>query len=239
MAFIREYALASQMAGDPFSFRRPKWMRKMQPGKMLGKAFKALAPIASFALPALKLPSLFSKVVGILQSRGIPAETAVSAARAYGLLPEADEMEDTYGEGDPGVPKHKQAAMGTKHKAKVKRQKRQAKGKGFGSKLGKAAGGATDIAQAILEGLPVAGPGFKKGLAMIPGGKGLHGHRRVNPTNVKALRRSIRRIEGFEKLVAKIEKHYPRLRHHTRGGRTYSRGGHRAGCRCAICKRAA
>lgn len=34
----------------------------------------------------------------------------------------------------------------------------------------------------------------------------------MNPANVKALRRSLRRVEGFEKLVKRIEKQYPRLK---------------------------
>lgn len=65
------------------------------------------------------------------------------------------------------------------------------------------------------------------------------GHRRINPANVKALRRSIRRMEGFEKLVKSVRKSAAGLRgivapqHHAR---TSSRG-HRPGCRCVVCKR--
>jgi hypothetical protein len=62
--------------------------------------------------------------------------------------------------------------------------------------------------------------------------------RRVNPANVHALRRGIRRIGAFQNLVATVERAYPRMRassHHARAGR--SARGHKPGCGCFACKR--
>ncbi len=58
--------------------------------------------------------------------------------------------------------------------------------------------------------------------------------RKRNFANVRALRRAIGRLEGFERIVKSVEKAYPRIR---RATHHYSAGGHRAGCRCAVCKR--
>jgi hypothetical protein len=69
------------------------------------------------------------------------------------------------------------------------------------------------------------------------GGGGGGGHRRVNPGNVKALRRSLRRVEGFAKLATKVQKDAAKiLRHVHREPGSSRRGGHRAGCRCVACK---
>lgn len=75
--------------------------------------------------------------------------------------------------------------------------------------------------------------------------RGLHGfqmggHRRhINPANVKALRRGIRRLEGFEKLVKSVRKAAGGLRGvvmQPHGVRHYKKPGHRAGCRCVACR---
>lgn len=68
-----------------------------------------------------------------------------------------------------------------------------------------------------------------------------HSRRRINPANVKALRRGIRRLEGFEKLVKSVRKAAGGLRGvvmaPAHGARSYSRArGHKAGCRCVACK---
>lgn len=273
MAFIREYALASQFEGDPFSFKRPKWMRRLKPGKMLGRLARGalrfapllggpiagVAGLAGRALAGGVRGGLFRAVIGKLQEAGVPTQIATQAARAYGLEPEAPELaeemvgdpfEDEYWMGDPGArprtPKRKTAGAGGKVKAARKRAARAApkrklrgssargRGGGVGGAIAGAAGGATDIAQAILEGLPIAGPGIKKGLSLVPGGKAVFGggRRHVNPANVKALRRSIRRIGSFQRLVKSVEKHYPRLRAGRVGGRA-----HGAGCKCVVCRR--
>lgn len=65
-------------------------------------------------------------------------------------------------------------------------------------------------------------------------GLGGRRHRKVNPANVKALRRGIRRLEGFQKLVKSVEKAYPRLRSsHASHGHAK---GHKAGCKCVACR---
>lgn len=51
-------------------------------------------------------------------------------------------------------------------------------------------------------------------------------HRRMNPTNVKALRRSLRRLDGFARLSARVMSHRSAFK---RGGRSRSR--------CVTCKK--
>lgn len=64
--------------------------------------------------------------------------------------------------------------------------------------------------------------------------------RTMNPANVKALRRGIRRVEGFQKLVKRVNKMFPALRGPTTMRSSPRRArGHRAGCGCVVCKRAA
>lgn len=229
MAFIREYA----DAGDPFSLRRPKRWRKWKPGKSLQR-------LGGSILRALPVVS-----------------QATEFARGYG-----------FDLGDPGKPpkaqkRRKSAGAGPKHKAEKKAQRRHEKAashaagaaprrkgkKGGGvdwASVARAAGGFIEAAPPIVgqfvptgiaEELQQTGmpPGIAGKFGRMPG----MGHRRaMNPSNVKALRRSLRRLEGFEKLVKRIEKAYPRMRHHGGGGVRATRG-HRAGCRCAVCKRAA
>jgi len=54
-------------------------------------------------------------------------------------------------------------------------------------------------------GPPIAAPDFGGGGGFGGGGK----RRSINPTNVKALRRSIRRFEGFKNLVKRVDKMLP------------------------------
>lgn len=117
--------------------------------------------------------------------------------------------------GDPGrlSPRRKSAAAGPRIKAGRKRQVRakraaRAGGKGFDfgslgmAALGSLPGGA--IAQNI------AGQVFHKGTGKgSADGEGKQ-RRRTNPTNVKALRRSLRRVEGFGHLVARVNRMLPK-----------------------------
>jgi hypothetical protein len=57
--------------------------------------------------------------------------------------------------------------------------------------------------------------GTGKKLAGLGGGKR---RRSMNFTNVRALKRGLRRVEGFEKLVHRVQKAYPRLKHATHAG---------------------
>ena len=115
--------------------------------------------------------------------------------------------------GDPAgrlIPKRKQAGAGPKVKAGRKRAvrgKRAARGGGFDfGSLGMAALGALPgggIAQNI------AGQLIGKKGAAAEGGEGKR-HRRINPANTKALHRSLRRVERFGHLVARVNRLLPR-----------------------------
>lgn len=67
--------------------------------------------------------------------------------------------------------------------------------------------------------------------ARIGGGFG-GGHRKMNPANVKAIRRATRRLDGFEKLVKRV---MPHLLTKHRTGASHPRA-HKRGCRCVVCK---
>lgn len=56
-------------------------------------------------------------------------------------------------------------------------------------------------------------------------------NRHLNPLNPKALRHSLRREKRARKLIGKLHVYAP-VRHSVS-----TRGGHRAGCGCAVCKR--
>lgn len=233
MAFIREY---SSVAGDPFSLRVPKRFRKMKIGRALGKVARSVLPVAAgfipgvggFARGALEkvLNRIPRPVIQSLEMAGYePQEIATSFARSYGL-----EM------GDPAprpAQKRKRAGSGPKAKAAKKAEKRSeragrpAKAKKSGAHGPKGAGGKEPIdwgsilgdtagaMRGAIDKLPGRGGGALGGI--IPGdlfgagGRG-RGRRTMNPANVKALRRSLRRVEGFHKLVKRVEKQYPRMR---------------------------
>jgi len=117
--------------------------------------------------------------------------------------------------GDPGrlTPRRKSAAAGPRVKAGRKRQVRakraaRAGGKGFDfGSLGMAALGALPgggIAQNI------AGQVFHKGGGKAAAGEEGGRRRRKNPLNIKALRRSLSRVEGFGHVVARVNKMLPK-----------------------------
>lgn len=60
-----------------------------------------------------------------------------------------------------------------------------------------------------------------------------HKRRSMNPTNVRALRRSIRRVEGFQNVVKRVYKMFPAMKPQHK---MIAAGGHRSGCKCATCK---
>lgn len=96
-------------------------------------------------------------------------------------------------------------------------------------------GNAEDAALAEMMGA-MTGKKPRAGAAFRFGAK----RRTMNPVNVKALRRSIRRVEGFQTVVKRIQKAYPALRGQATMRSTPRRArGHRAGCACVVCKRAA
>jgi hypothetical protein len=133
-------------------------------------------------------------------------------------------------QGDPGprpAPRRKSAAAGPRAKAARKRvvrgQRATRAQHGAPKGPGKKKGGGLNLGQLVnndrvqaaisqLRGGNLAGAAgsaiFGSGKA---GGGGGGGHRRsVNPANVKALRRSLRRVEGFGRLVSRVNKMLPR-----------------------------
>jgi hypothetical protein len=123
--------------------------------------------------------------------------------------------------------KRKGAASGPKAKAAGKKAQRARKaqatiaqaprGKAGGRKGGKGAAalgalrGATKLAAQFMPSKEVDFGAFQ-GFARQVGGGSRGGRRSINPSNVKALRRGLRRVEAFEKLVKRVEKQYPRLK---------------------------
>lgn len=74
------------------------------------------------------------------------------------------------------------------------------------------------LAEAAASGIPLAGGVISELMAQKREGKagGAFGagsrRRAMNPTNVRALRRSLRRVEGFKKLVKRVERQFPAMR---------------------------
>lgn len=260
MAFIREFGALS---GDPFSLRLPKKLRgrlklpkairKFQPGKALGK----LASIAAPMIPGVGQALSFARGYGVdPMTMAAPApepEVFMDEGPAYVEDDPLQRLLELLGIGDPGgAPKRKRAAAGPKAKAQVKATKRAtatAHTAGPKPKLvkpsqkGSKPGGIDwtqardrmneELLRGNLTGAIAArlGVGARKALGIGGGGH----RRRINPLNPKALRRSARRLEGFQKEVKRIEKLLPRAaRHGMHGGAPARR--HKAGCRCATCK---
>lgn len=82
--------------------------------------------------------------------------------------------------------------------------------------------------------LPAGGFAMPRG-KRVPGFGGKR--HTMNPTNVKALKRSIRRLEGFQKVVKRVAKMLPPAARHTLTGSAPSHRGHKAGCKCFGCKK--
>ena len=263
MAFIRDYAWRDQ--GDPFRFRIPKKLRKLKVGRALGKVARFAAPFIPGVGGIAAQMLAPQEQAAVAEAAALPApdeeaqvldprrEAILAFARSYG-----------YELGDPVKgkgSKRKMAGAGPAAKAAKKKDKRIAKASGAAPKKsgssarGKGAGKMAALGN-VLQGLntglgKITGAGgslFTGGMTDLAGDFGSSlaykggrspfggGHRRsMNPANVHALRRSLRRVEGFEKLVKRIEKQYPRLKRATGHAHTTGRG-HKAGCRCAVCK---
>jgi hypothetical protein len=114
---------------------------------------------------------------------------------------------------------------------------------GIGSWLGSAAGKQAlgKLAGVFGMGGPGALPKLSPGITGIslPGavgaGGGGGGRRSMNVANVKALRRSLRRLEGFKNLVKRVDKLMPSGAKIRSSSSSRPRG-HKRGCRCATCR---
>jgi hypothetical protein len=133
-------------------------------------------------------------------------------------------------EGDPGprpAPKRKSAGAGTRVKAsrkRVVRSQRAARGGNIGSgNKGKAPGKKSgfnlaalgkDRLGGILDQLRGGNVGGALGTAVLGTGRSMGGggggRRTINPANVKALKRSLRRVERFGSLVKRVNSLLPR-----------------------------
>ena len=78
-----------------------------------------------------------------------------------------------------------------------------------------------------------AAAGLRPGASRGAGGGG---HRGMNVANVKALKRGIRRLEGFKKLVKRVDKLLPMGARMASGHSHSRRPGHKAGCKCVACR---
>lgn len=246
MGFIREYMdqsgdpfLKRRM------FRLPKRIRKFQPGRALRAALPAVAGFVPGAGMALDLARglgyeagdedmdptelAFARMYGY--EAGDPGKSSKRKAAAAGPKAKAK------------AKKNKRAAKAGKAAAHASGAK--SKGKGISKKhldmLKKAGGIGAQILLGAGKDVPGLGgaisaaqdmgylggaPGLDATPIAVPAGMGAPGafhipgmHRKrhtMNPANVKALRRSIRRLEGFEKLVKHVERAFPRLKraHH-------------------------
>jgi len=136
-------------------------------------------------------------------------------------------------QGDPGprpAPRRKSAAAGPRAKAGRKRMVRaqraarggnigaskapgkKSRGKGFD--FGTLARGGLDVAQSFVPGGNIASALGLKASNLVGGGKAERGEgkqrRSTNPANVRALRRSLRRVERFGALVKRVNAMLPR-----------------------------
>lgn len=252
MAFIREYAAA----GDPFRLRMPKGLKRaFTPPRALRKL--QVRDIAHVAAPALGLIPGVGTAMNFARSYGYdlgdPAPKPGHRRKGAAAGPKHKAEKKA----------QKRAAKGAQHVVHGKAPKKgKKKGKGLGATLAGLDYGA--LAQAAASGIPIAGGVASELIGQMHGGAaqpgaggpdfgtfdagavaghigahGAHGfgHKRrsMNPANVHALRRSMRRMEGFERLVKRVAPHlltaHKSHRHHS------STGGHKAGCRCAVCKR--
>jgi hypothetical protein len=223
MGLIRSYSRTHgdlDWSGDPGfgkwfkrATRVPKGIRKFQPGKTLA----SLAPAALGFIPGVGgLLSMIS------QRFRVPLNVAQVIAERAGYS-SGDPWQNRAWMGDPGpAKKRKTAASGTKAKA-AKKAAKKAEPKVSKPSKAKKAGKAIDwgaLGEAATSLLPVGadlakevgrqfGPGVTGADIGLPSMKGFRvgGHRRsMNPANVKALRRGLRRVESFERLVKSVER---------------------------------
>jgi hypothetical protein len=174
-------------AGDPgFSFKRafkiPKKLRKLKVGRALGGVAASVIPGVGPVLGAIDAfrPQRSAQTASVAAGGMSPELLGlIQQLRAMGLPV-----------GDPGLPLVGLAAGLLP---------------GLIGKAGKAIGGliSSPIGRVVTGGLVSGAAGAGLG-ALIGGGgpaRGFRSSRRMNVGNVRALRRSMRRVEGFAKLA--------------------------------------
>lgn len=236
--------------GDPFRFRFPRLPRAVR--KLTWK--KVARAAGSFAgfVPGVGQAVDFARSFGLMS--GDPGAPHHQAKLSHAASPPSHKARSHKQAAHAAKAAHHahQAKHGHPHHRAHHLAHAAAHAAAAGLSFAEAHPGLAELGAKALGGIPLAGGGLEElarqasGLgghgamgpdeAMLPGV--LPGHfgrrrRHTNPANVKALRRSIRRLEGFEKLVKSVERAFPRLKrahaHHSHG--------HKPGCGCVACKR--
>ena len=246
MAFIRDYG---RMSGDPFRLRIPKRWRKAKWGKGFAKIARVASPLASF-VPGLGQAVDFARGYGLMEGDPV-SKVSKHGSAAMGPQHKAKMKAQKRHERATGqhIPGHVKRRGGGNSNSKGHAKRGRIDwskvsdtihtGVQIGSRYLPGPSGATKepggFSDDQLNDIIRSGGGVpahvKRALGMHGGGHS----RRMNPANVKALRRGIRRVEGFQKLAKSVFKAFPAMKHGA-GMAPAHRGGHKAGCRCVACK---
>lgn len=231
MAFIREY----MNQGDPFSLRIPRRVRKWRPGRTL----KGMLPLAAQFVPGA------GAALGFARGFGLDIGDPSGRRKNAGAGPKAKAAKKAAKRGHPA--KMKKPSHGGKHIDWNAIGNAATSLLPVGGELAKTvmqqAGITHDPADAEDAMTSALQSGMVQGTAMplhpaVRKALGLHHRRRsMNPANTKALRRSIRRVEGFERLVKSVYRAFPRLKPHAGGHGGARMRGHKSGCGCVGCRK--
>lgn len=227
-------------------------------GGALGRLTSRTPGPSEFAPPVL---SLFGRIA---QRWNVPIETVANIAGAYGFTDQGDPGGNKPRKRQGAKRSAQKKASGGGRRRSAARRPSGSKQSVDWGKIAESAAGALPVAGELAKDIfaEMRKAGVAPGIGVMPpdvsgmvpgfpgmapatrrGGGALRlpgmGRRRrsVNPANVKALRRSMRRVEGFQKLVKGVNRMFPKI---ARGAASSSSGrarGHKAGCRCAVCSR--
>lgn len=252
MAFIRQYAEA---AGDPFRFRVPKRFRKFQPGRALGRVARMALPIAASFIPGAGTALGFARSYGMdvgdaphpghrrkMAMAGPKAKAQKKSVRRQAKLSGAALAAHNRAQGRRGLGANLlrglagASAMSDKVVGFVGSHMPGPMGAAYNAATAAAGGqgGAYDAAfdEAVGAG---ATPAQAHGHALRHAGLGRKRHA-MNPSNVHALRRSMRRLDGFAKLVKRVTPWLLAGKRSSHGGAVAHRKGHKPGCGCVACR---
>jgi len=258
VAFIRE----DMQQGDPFRFRRPKLKRFKGLGKFRGlvRFVPGVGPVLDSAMNVMGDPDDddFSRGYGFDQgdpgkgkpskrSRSVKSRKPEGRGKGKGRGPKTRDTR-SFSEQHPNMTKLGGAlAGGIPFLGGMAQTGLEMLAQQHGPDVAEAvASGALD--PAALGGMSLGAPG---GFGMTKrGGRGtrmphmahrhvdawtVKGTRTMNVANVRALKHGIRRLDGFQKLVSRVEKAFPRLKA-GRHASSHARKGHKAGCKCVGCR---